>query len=129
MEISSDAHRNACFCCRSCGGPSYLQSLACKRRKNCVQLTDPTFTRSIEANGFVPSAQVTVPQLWITRIGVGFSFGFKSAVGVTMAFVLLQCLWLSVVRQPLNVQGMYLYWISALLLRKTLNRNQHNLSD
>ena len=60
-----------------------------------------------------------VPQHWVTWIGVGFSFGFKSAIGATMGFVLLQCLWLSVVRQPLTIQRMCYYWIPTLLLRKT----------
>jgi hypothetical protein len=46
-----------------------------------------------------------------------------------MAFVLLQCLWLSVARQPLTIQRMHSYWISTFLLRKTRNRNRHNISD
>jgi len=70
-----------------------------------------------------------VPQHWVTQIGVGFSFGFKSAIGVTMVFVLLQCLWHSVVHQPLTIQCMHSYWISSSLLRKIQNRNRYNVSD
>jgi hypothetical protein len=92
-------------------------------------LTNPTFTIAIEANRLFSSAKGVVPQNWVTRIGVGFSFGFKSAVGVTMAFVLLQCLWLSVARQPLTIQRMHSYWISIVLLRKTRNRNRYNVSN
>jgi len=69
-----------------------------------------------------------VPQRWVTRIGVGFSFAFKSAVGVTMAFVLLQCLWHSVVHQPLTIKRMHFYWILSSLLRKFRNRNRYNIS-
>jgi hypothetical protein len=46
-----------------------------------------------------------------------------------MGFVLLQCLWLSVARQPLTIQRMYFYCISTFLLRKTRHRNRHNISD
>jgi hypothetical protein len=60
-----------------------------------------------------------IHQHLVTLIGVGFSFGFTSAVGITMGFVRLQCLWLSVVRQPLTIQRMHSYWILTLLLRKT----------
>ena len=34
-----------------------------------------------------------------------------------MGFVLLQCLWLSVVRQSLTIQGTHSYWILTLLLK------------
>jgi hypothetical protein len=81
---------------------------------------DPTFTVAIEANRIFPSANGVVPQHWVTRIGVAFSFGFKSAVGGTMAFVLLQCLWLSVIHQPLTIQRMHSYWISTFLLRPAI---------
>jgi len=79
------------------------------KTENLCTLTDPSFTCAIEANRFFPSAESVVPQRWATRIGVGFSFGFTLAIGVTMVFVLLQCLWLSVVRQPLK--RMHFYWI------------------
>ena len=87
--------------------------------ENMCTPTDRTLTYAVETNRFFPSAESVVPQHWVTRIGVGFSFGFKSAVGVTMAFVLLQCLWLSVIRQPLTIQGMHSHWISTLLLTHT----------
>ena len=99
------------------------------KTENLYTLTDPTFTWAVEANGFFLSAKSVVPQLWVTRIGVGFSFGFKSAIGITMGFVLLQCLWFSVVRQPLTIQRMHSYWISTSLLTKSRNRNRHNVSD
>ena len=100
---------------------------------NLCTLTDPFFLPVlVETNGLFPSANGVVPQAWVTRIGVAFSFGFKSAVGATMGFVLLQCLWLSVVRQSLTIQGMHSYWILSTLLQgktKTRNRNRHNVSD
>ena len=79
-----------------------------------------SFIHAIEPNGFFPSKTSVIPQHWVSRIGVAFSFGFKTAVGVTMAFVLLQCLWHSVVRQPLTMKRMHSYCISIsnLLLRK-----------
>ena len=77
------------------------------KTEDLCTLTDPTFTCAIEANRFFPSAKGVVSQHWVTRIGVAFSFGFKSVVGATMAFVLLQCLWLAVVRQSLTIQRMY----------------------
>ena len=80
---------------------------------------------------FAIRAKGVLPQHLVTLIGVGFSFGFKSAVGATMGFVRLQSLWLSVVRQPLTIQleGKHSYWISTLLLRKDRNRNKCNVSD
>ncbi|KDR79933.1 hypothetical protein GALMADRAFT_136510 [Galerina marginata CBS 339.88] len=51
-----------------------------------------------------PVATIIIPQNWVTRIGVGLSFGFKTALGATMAFVLLQCLWVSVRSQPLTIR-------------------------
>jgi hypothetical protein len=94
-------------------------------------VTDPTFTCAVKANRFLPSEKSIVPQYWVapqhwvvpqhwvTLIGVAFSFGFKSAIGVTMGFVRLQCLWLSVVRKPLTIKRMHFYyWIFILLLRK-----------
>ena len=84
----------------------------------------------VHANTFFLSTEGVVPQHWVTRIGVAFSFGFKSAVGTTMGFVLLQCLWLSVVRQSLTMQRMHsYYWILTLLLRENRNRDKHNVSD
>jgi hypothetical protein len=77
------------------------------KTEDLCTLTDPIFTWGIEANKFFTSAMGVVPQHWVTRIGVGFSFGFKSAIGAMMGFVLLQCLWLSVVRQPLTIQRMH----------------------
>jgi hypothetical protein len=88
---------------------------------------DPPFICVVRADRFFPSAKL--PQYWVTWIGVGFSFGFKSAVGVTMGFVLLQCLWLSVIRQPLTIQRMHSYWNLTFLLRKSQNRNRYNVSD
>jgi len=85
---------------------------------NLCTLTGPTFTFVVDANRFFLSAKGVIPQHWVTQIGVVFSFGFKSAVGATMGFVLLQCLWLSVVRQSLTIQRMDSYCISSLLLRK-----------
>ena len=80
-----------------------------EKTKDLCTLTDPTFTCVVEANKVFSRAKSVVPQHWVTRIGVAFSFGFKSAVGVTMGFVLLQCLWLSVVHQPLTIQGIHSY--------------------
>jgi len=95
----------------------------------CI-LTNPIFICVVEANRFFSSDAISVvPQHWVTRIGVAFSFGFTSAVGVTMAFVVLQCLWLSVVRQPLTIKRMHFYWILTLLLRTTRNRNRRHVSD
>jgi hypothetical protein len=64
----------------------------------------------IDVLNFIPSNVVlsgsfTVPQDWITRIGVGFSFGFKTALEATMAFALLQCLWLSLRRRPFSIKS------------------------
>ena len=87
--------------------------------ENLCKLTDPTLTSAVEANNLFPSVNGVVPQNLVTWIGVGFSYGFKAAVGVTMGFVLLQCLWLSVVHQPLTINGMHSYCIWASLLRKT----------
>ena len=69
-------------------------------------LTDP-FTCVVEVNRFFPSKTSVISQHWVTWIGVAFSFGFKTAVGITMGFVLLQCLWHSVVRQPLTMKRMH----------------------
>jgi len=73
-------------------------------------LTNP-FICAIEANGLFPSKTSVIPQHWVNRIGVAFSFGFETTVGVTMGFVLLQCLWQSVVRQPLTMKRMNSYCI------------------
>jgi hypothetical protein len=83
----------------------------------CI-LIDLNFTCAVEANRSFPSAKSVVPQHWVTPIGVGFSFGFKSAVGATMSFVLLQCLWFSVIRQPLTFERMHSYCISILWLNR-----------
>ena len=77
------------------------------KTENLCKLSDPTFTCVVEANKFTPSVNGVLPQLWVTRIGIGFSYGFKSAIGVTMGFVLLQCLWFTVVRQSLTIQRMH----------------------
>jgi hypothetical protein len=79
------------------------------KTENLCTLTDPAFTCAVDANRFFLSAKGVILQHWVTLIGVGFSFGFKSAVGATMGFVRLQCLWLSVVRQSLTIQGMHSY--------------------
>jgi len=73
-------------------------------------LTNPLIC-AVEANGFFPSETSVISQHWVNCIGVTFSFGFETAVGVTMAFVLLQCLWHSVVRQPLTMKRMNSYSI------------------
>ena len=75
--------------------------------ENLCTVNDQNFTCAVEANGFFPSSSGIVAQHWVTLIGVVFSFGFTSAVGATMGFVRLQCLWLSVVRRPLNIQRMH----------------------
>ena len=95
------------------------------KMEDLCALTDSTFI-VVEANKFFPSEKSVVqyvPQHWVTLIGVGLSFGFKSALGISMAFVLLQCLWLSVVRKSLTIQRMHSYCISTVLLRNTRNRN------
>ena len=88
------------------------------KTENLCTLAYATFTCAVHAKIFFlsDSEGVLVPQHWVTRIGVGFSFGFKAAVRATMGFVLLQCLWLSVVRQSLTMKRMHSYWILTLLL-------------
>jgi hypothetical protein len=89
-------------------------------KENLRTLTDPTFTVAVDANKSFPSENGVVvlymhmyiiSQHLVTLVGVVFSFGFKSAIGVTMGFVRLQCLWLSAVRQPLTIQRMHSYWL------------------
>ena len=72
--------------------------------------TDP-LTCAFEVDRLFPSKMSIIPQHQVTQIGVAFSFGFKAAVGVTMGFVLLQCLWHSVVHQPLTMKRMHSYCI------------------
>ena len=89
------------------------------KTEDLCTLLDPNFICAVEANRFFSSENNIVPQHWVTRIGIAFSFGFKSALTVAMGFVLLQCLWFSVIHQPLTIQRMYSYLISNFLAEES----------